>query len=222
MSITIPKGSIGSAEKSRLPYIPKQWDAEAASIFREELYFRETSWAHWGKCEKWAEHGCGSLLFNCSFRSHSFWGKADMNTSHPKRVRTSVGARKKITWAAQRLSKVEFKNCTKQWMRSDTCLNKCPRDGLQLKLETVAWRRRCWRASAPFWPLVAPMAAIPGALGRVFACVGPCLGFLPLPETLDGNHWLEPWDTSVTRGISSVPGGLSMIDLFFFWWNLYL
>ena len=77
-------------------------------FFREELYFRETSWAHWGKCEKWAEHGCGSLLFNCSFRSHSFRGKADMNTSHPKRVRASVGAKKKITWAAQRLSKMEL------------------------------------------------------------------------------------------------------------------
>ena len=31
-----------------------------------------------------------------------------MNTSHPKRVRTSVGAKKKITSAAQRLSKNEF------------------------------------------------------------------------------------------------------------------
>ena len=31
-----------------------------------------------------------------------------MNTSHPKRVRTSVGAKKKITSAAERLSKNEF------------------------------------------------------------------------------------------------------------------
>ena len=138
-----------------------------------------------------------------------------MNTSHPKRVRTSVGAKKKITSAAQRLSKNEFTQKLYYIMnRVRHTSEQMPSGRFAIETRNSSMKKTLLASQRTLLASGRPNGRHTWSL-RPSICMCGALPWLP-PSARDSG-W-QPLARTLRHishqgGISSVPGGLSMIDL---------